>query len=290
MTESDADAAPASNNPFHRLLRRLINVTPAEAPALGWCWLYIFSVLASYYILRPIRDQMGVAGGVNNLPWLFTGTLIAMLVLNVPFSALVKFLPRKQFISLSYRFFAASILAFGAALHWATPEQVVWIGRFFFIWISVFNLFVVSIFWSMVVDIFNSDQGKRLFGFIAAGATLGAIVGSSVTASLAQLVQPPFLLVGAAILLEVSTFCVRRLSQLSEKMSDRPHPEREEEPIGGGVMAGFVDAVRSPYLLNTAIFLLLYAVTSTFLYFSQASVVSESFTSARRQPFLPPST
>jgi hypothetical protein len=171
----------------------------------------------------------------------------------------------------------------GAALHWATPEQVVWIGRFFFIWISVFNLFVVSIFWSMVVDIFNSEQGKRLFGFIAAGATLGAIVGSSVTASLAQLVQPAFLLVGAAILLEVSTFCVRRLSRLSEKMSDRPHPEREEEPIGGGVMAGFVDAVRSPYLLNTAIFLLLYAVTSTFLYFSQASVVSESFTSRGAQ-------
>ena len=107
MTESDADAATASNNQFHRLLRRLINVTPAELPALGWCWFYIFSVLASYYILRPIRDQMGVAGGVNNLPWLFTGTLIAMLVLNVPFSALVKFLPRKQFISLSYRFFAA---------------------------------------------------------------------------------------------------------------------------------------------------------------------------------------
>ncbi len=157
MTESDADAATASNNEFHRLLRRLINVTPAELPALGWCWFYIFLVLASYYILRPIRDQMGVAGGVNNLPWLFTGTLIAMLVLNVPFSALVKFLPRKQFISLSYRFFAFSILVFGAALHWATPEQVVWIGRFFFIWISVFNLFVVSIFWSMVVDIFNSD-------------------------------------------------------------------------------------------------------------------------------------
>src|SRR5205823_6171362 len=78
-------------------------------------------------------------------------------------------------------------------------------------------------------------------------------------------------------------FCVRRLSRLSEKMSDRPHPEREEEPIGGGVMAGFVEAVRSPYLLNTAIFLLLYAVTSTFLYFSQASVVSESFTSRGAQ-------
>src|SRR6185312_11167289 len=126
-----------------------------------------------------IRDQMGVAGGVNNLPWLFTGTLIAMLILNVPFSALVKLLPRKQFISISYRFFALSILAFGIALYVTPADQTVWVGRFFFIWISVFNLFVVSIFWSMVVDIFSSEQGKRLFGFIAAGATIGAIVGSA---------------------------------------------------------------------------------------------------------------
>ena len=138
MTESNSDAvAPHPSGSFQRLLRRLIDVTPTELPALSWCWLYIFSVLASYYILRPIRDQMGVAGGVNNLPWLFTGTLIAMLVLNVPFSALVKLLPRRQFISLSYRFFAVTILAFGAALHWATPEQAVWVGRFFFIWTSV---------------------------------------------------------------------------------------------------------------------------------------------------------
>jgi AAA family ATP:ADP antiporter len=283
MTESKPGSPPEPVSPLLRLLRRLIDVTPAELPALGWCWLYIFSVLASYYILRPIRDQMGVSGGVNNLPWLFTGTLIAMLVLNVPFSALVKLLPRRQFISLSYRFFALSILAFGAALHWATPEQAVWVGRFFFIWTSVFNLFVVSIFWSMVVDIFSPEQGKRLFGFIAAGATLGAIVGSSVTASFAKMVQPAVLLIGAALLLEVATWCVRRLSQLSTKMSDRPHPEQEEEPIGGGVMAGFVDALRSPYLLNTAIFLLLYAVTSTFLYFSQASIVSQSFASRGAQ-------
>jgi AAA family ATP:ADP antiporter len=284
MTESRLEAAPQrSEGVFLRVLRRLIEVSPAELPALGWCWLYIFSVLASYYILRPIRDQMGVAGGVNNLSWLFTGTLIVMLILNVPFSAIVKLLPRKQFFSLSYRFFALSILAFGAALHFATPEQTIWVGRFFFIWISVFNLFVVSIFWSLVVDIFSPEQGKRLFGFIAAGATLGAIVGSSFTASLAQTVQPAILLVGSATLLEVATWCVRRLSQLSATMNDRPHPEREEEPIGGGVMAGFVDAIRSPYLLNTAIFLLLYAVTSTFLYFSQATVVSSSFASRGAQ-------
>jgi ATP:ADP antiporter, AAA family len=270
MTESvleDSAAIPAS--PFQRFLRRLIDVTPAELPALGLCWLYI---------LRPIRDQMGVAGGVNNLPWLFTGTLVVMLVLNVPFSALVKTLPRRQFIPLTYRFFAVTILAFGAALQFATPEQAIWIGRFFFIWTSVFNLFVVSIFWAMVVDIFTSEQGKRLFGFIAAGATLGAIVGSAVTASLAQFISTPFLLLGAAALLEVSIWCVRRLSRLSVKMSDRPHPERAETPIGGQVLAGFIKTMKSPYLLNTGLFLLLYAVTSTLLYFNQASIVSHSFT------------
>src|SRR5450759_2211360 len=156
-----ADAPPSPGSVFHLILSKIIDVEPSEVPALAWSWLYIFFLLSSYYILRPIRDQMGVAGGVNNLPWLFTGTLIVMLVLNVPFSAIVKLLPRRQFISLSYRFFAVSILAFGAALRWATPEQVVWVGRFFFIWMSVFNLFVVVIFWSMVVDIFNSEQGKR---------------------------------------------------------------------------------------------------------------------------------
>jgi AAA family ATP:ADP antiporter len=267
----------STTSSLHQFLRRLIDVTPQELPALGWCWLYIFSVLASYYILRPIRDQMGVAGGVNNLPWLFTGTLIVMLALNVPFSALVKSLPRRQFIPITYRFFAVTILMFGAALHLAAPDQAVWVGRFFFIWTSVFNLFVVSIFWAMVVDIFSAEQGKRLFAFIAAGATLGAIVGSAVTASLAAWVSAPFLLLGAAVLLELAIWCVRRLSSLSTTLSDRPHPERGEAPIGGKVMAGFIKTLRSPYLLNTGIFLLLYAVTSTLLYFNQASIVSKSF-------------
>jgi ATP:ADP antiporter, AAA family len=253
MTESDLkDSSATPTRRFQRILDRLIDAKSEELPALGWCWLYIFSVLASYYILRPIRDQMGVAGGVNNLPWLFTGTLVVMLALNVPFSALVKSLPRRQFIPLTYRFFAVTILAFGAVLHWATPEQTIWIGRFFFIWTSVFNLFVVSIFWALVVDIFSSEQGKRLFGFIAAGATLGAIVGSGVTALLAQSVSTPFLLLGAAALLEVAILCVRRLSRLSAKMGEHPHPERDEAPIGGKVMAGFIKTMRSPARLASA--------------------------------------
>jgi ATP:ADP antiporter, AAA family len=278
-----ADAPPQSDSVFHRFLSKIIDVRPSEVPALAWSWLYIFSLLSSYYIMRPIRDQMGVAGGVNNLQWLFTGTLIGMLVLNLPFSYLVKTFPRQKFISISYRFFAANILLFALALYVATPEQTIWVGRIFFIWTSVFNLFVVSIFWQMIVDVFTSEQGKRLFGFIAAGATLGAIAGSLFTVSTVEHMAPGYLMVGAALMLEVAVLCVRRLSGLSAALSERPLAEQSEAPIGGTLLSGFRDALSSSYLLNVSLFLLLYAVTSTFLYFQQAAVVSHSFESRAAQ-------
>jgi AAA family ATP:ADP antiporter len=262
---------------IHRLLRRFIEVRPEEVPVVGWCWLYIFSVLSSYYIMRPIRDQAGVAGGVNNLQWLFTGTLVGMLVLNIPFAYLVKKLPRSRFIPITYRFFAVNIVLFAALLHWSDAVQTIWVGRIFFIWVSVFNLFVVSVFWQMNVDLFSPEQGKRLFALIAAGATTGAIVGSSLTASLARYVSPIALLLGAAILLEVAVFSVGRLSRLSPTLHRQPMGGGEEAPIGGSVFAGITHAFRSRYLVNVSLFLLLFAVTSTFLYFQQLGIVSRSF-------------
>jgi AAA family ATP:ADP antiporter len=259
------------------MLGRLIEVRSEEVPVLGWCWLYIFSVLSSYYIMRPIRDQAGVAGGVNNLQWLFTGTLVGMLVLNIPFAYLVKKLPRSRFIPITYRFFAANIVLFAALLYWSDSGQTIWVGRIFFIWVSVFNLFVVSVFWQMNVDLFSPEQGKRLFAVIAAGATIGAIVGSSLTASLARYVSPIFLLLGAAILLEVAVFSVGRLSRLSPTLHRQPISGSEEAPIGGSAFAGITHAFRSRYLLNVSLFLLLFAITSTFLYFQQAGIVSRSF-------------
>src|ERR1043166_9739923 len=109
-----------------RFLRRVIDVEPAEVRALGWSWLYIFAVLFSYYILRPIRDEMGVAGGVENLQWLFTGTLLGMIAVNPPFAALVARLPRARFIAVSYRFFLANLLLFALLLHLASAEQNIW--------------------------------------------------------------------------------------------------------------------------------------------------------------------
>ena len=260
----------------HGMVSRIIDVRPAELRALVWAWLYIFSVLLSYYILRPIRDEVGVAGGVENLQWLFTGTLLGMMAVNPPFSALVARLPRAKFIAVSYRFFILNLLIFAFLLYVATAEQNIWVGRFFFIWASVFNLFVVSVFWALIVDVFNAEQGKRLFGFIAAGATLGGIVGSSVTAALAEQVPPTYLLLGSALLLEAAVFCVSRLSRLSDALRRMP-AESDRTPIGGSSLSGFKHALTSPYLIQVSVYILLFAITSTFLYFQQAEIARQSF-------------
>jgi ATP:ADP antiporter, AAA family len=261
----------------YRLLRGVISVQPSELRALGWAWLYIFSVLFSYYILRPIRDEMGVAGGVENLPWLFTGTLLGMIAVNPPFAALVARLPRVKFIAATYRFFLINLLLFALLLHGAIAAQNIWIGRLFFIWISIFNLFVVSVFWALMVDVFDAEQGKRLFGFIAAGATLGGIVGSSVTAGLASHVPATYLLLVSAALLEAAVFCVRRLSHLSDALQQKPTARREESPIGGSSFSGLKHALGSPYLINVSCYILLFAITSTFIYFQQAEIARQSF-------------
>ena len=270
---SDAGDRP----PLHQLLRRFIDVRPAELRALAWAWLYIFSVLFSYYVLRPIRDEMGVAGGVENLQWLFTGTLLGMIACNPPFSALVSRLPRAKFIAVTYRFFIGNLLLFALLFHGASAAQNIWIGRIFFVWASVFNLFVVSVFWALVVDVFNAEQGKRLFGFIAAGATVGGIAGSSLTAVMAKEVPAPILLLVSALLLEAAVFCVKRLSGLSDALQRRSAAQTGEHPIGGPVLAGLKHALSSPYLIQVSVYIVLFAVTSTFLYFQQAEIARQSF-------------
>jgi ATP:ADP antiporter, AAA family len=276
------DSSPDVNfrdagGPIYRLLRRFVVVRPGEIQALGWSWLYIFSVLSSYYILRPIRDEMGVAGGIENLPWLFTGTLLGMIAVNPPFAALVAKLPRARFIGFTYRFFIGNVLVFALLIHFASAEQNIWLGRVFFIWTSIFNLFVVSVFWALMVDVFDSEQGKRLFGFIAAGATLGGILGSSVTALLAKQISPVYLLLISAALIELAVFGVRRLSKLSPVLRQQPLSLRDEAPIGGTVFSGVTHALKSPYLINVSVYVLLFTITSTFLYFQQAEIARQSF-------------
>ena len=157
------------------LLRRTITVQDEEIAPLLWSFAYHFLVLASYFVIRPIRDQMGVQSGASTLSWLFTGTLLGMLLLHPVFTALVARFPRRVFVPWIYRFFMLNLFVFFLLFQGADETQSVWIGRVFFIWTSVFNLFVVSVFWSFMTDVFRPAQGKRLFGMVAVGGTIGAL-------------------------------------------------------------------------------------------------------------------
>ena len=263
-------------------LRRLIDVRPGEVAALLWASLFYFCVLCAYYVIRPIRDDMGVAGGVDNLPWLFTGTLLCMALANPPYAALVSRLPRLTFITYTYRFFEANLLVFFGLLLVTGAAQQIWIGRVFFVWTSVFNLFVVSVFWAFIVDVFSREQGKRLFGFIAAGATVGAMSGSAITASLVSVLGATPLLLVSVVLLEVAVFAMRRLSGIATALKTKTGVETTEaaeaSPIGGGMLAGLSRAISSPYLLNVSLYMLLFTITATLLYFQQADIAAKAFT------------
>jgi len=271
-----ANTEPATSNAFLQLLRVAVDVKPNEIRALFLSFIYYFLILSSYYVIRPIRDEFGAASGVENLPWLFTGTLVVMLIANTAFAALVARFTRRLFIPIAYRFLIANLLIFFVLLLFI-PTQNIWIGRAFFVWTSVFNLFVLSVFWAFIVDVFNSEQGKRLFGFISVGGTLGAIVGAAITATLVQRIGTLALMLISAALVELSAQCVRFFPSV---FKNEPVEQRaaEEKPVGGGIWAGIVHNFRSPYLLGISAYMLLYSITSTLLYFQQVGIAADSFT------------
>ncbi len=265
---------------LRRVLTRVVKVRADEIRTMLWAFVYFFCLLSSYYILRPLRDESGVAAGVANLPWLFSGTFFVMLAAAPLFGALVTRMPRRRFILWVYRFFILNILIFFALQHAGWGRA--YVAGAFFIWVSVFNLFVVTVFWGFMADLFTSEQGKRLFGFIAAGGSAGALVGPSLTAWLVVPLGPVNLLLISAVLLEAAVQCVNRI--LYTPQAERPAVAGEgiiEDPndqvIGGGILAGLTEIARSPYLMLICCHVLLLSLTSTFLYFQQASIVAAAF-------------
>jgi AAA family ATP:ADP antiporter len=275
-----------------RLLRRLVLLDEGEAPALLWSTLYFFLLLFGFYLLRPVREAIGIARGADKLPWLMTGTLAAMVLANPAFAALVSRLPRKRFIPLAYRFFAANMLAFFLAFRFLPHHGGAALGYAFYIWLSVFNLFVVSVFWGLMSDVWSEAQGKRLFGFIATGGTLGAIAGAALTglltkgftlAGLRVKVDPLSLLLVSLVTLELAVQCVKRLAAIF-RLGDQAHGEREPGP---GPLEGLRLIATSRYLQLICAYMLLFTITSTFLYLQQGGIVERTFagTAARTAAF-----
>ena len=261
---------------IRRWVSRLVTVEEGEWRTTLLAFTFFFFVLASYFILRSIRDAVGVAAGTARLPWLFTGTLVATLLVNPAFGTLVSRLPVRRFIPIVYRMFALMLILFAAAVQWSTPEYERFLGPAFWIWTSVFSLFVPSVFWGFMADTFYSEQGKRLYGFIGVGGTLGALAGSSFTAALATSVGTPLLMLMSVLLIECAVQVVRQFP--SSFRAETRERETERRSVGGTSLAGITNVLRSPYLLGICLFMLLFTIGTTVLYFQQAEIVGARYT------------
>lgn len=262
-----------------RLRRRLLktfDLQPGEiAPAL-WSALLFYLLLSAYYVLRPLREEMGLAAGIENLPSMFVGTLAGTVAVAPVFGWLVRRYRRERFLPLVYRFFAVNLLLFQVALRLCDEAQVLALGRVFYVWLSVFNMLAVSLFWSFMADGFGYRRSRRLFGLVAIGGSAGAITGSALTALLVGRIGSAWLMVVSAVLLELGVRLVGRLARRFDAEGFRtgdPPPADVDGGDGRGLWAGVTLTFRSPYLLAVSGYLFLYSLTATLLYFEQAHIV-----------------
>lgn len=259
-----------------RGLSRLIVAEPHEVAAVVGGFLLFFLLFASYFMLRPVRETFGIAGGVDNLQWLYLGTFLATLVVVPIYGTVARTVRRRLLLPATYIFSAAVMAGFGLSLM-SDPDNV-WTARAFYIWLSVFNLFVISIAWSLMADVFNADQGHRLFGQIAAGASLGGLTGPLISGMLVEPLGHSGLLLLSTALLLTTLIAARYMIGWRERYGT---PEDRDEPpdrrIGGSIWAGLTLILRSPYLLGISLFVILLTSVSTFLYFEQARVVEATF-------------
>jgi AAA family ATP:ADP antiporter len=259
-------------------MARALPATPQERAAALWSFAYFFMLLAGYYVLRPLRDQMAITGGIRNLPWLFTATFATLLVAQPLYGMLVAKLPRARFIPIVNHFFVLNLALFWLFLTLQIDTALV--ARMFYVWVAVFSLFSVAVFWSFMADLFTADQGKRLFGFIGAGGTAGALLGPSLTSWLSVPLGPTNLLIVAMVLIEAAVFCVWRLEHAATARA--PGPARDRR-LGGSAFAALPELIRSPYLLGIAAWISLQSFGATILYFEQLHIVAAEVQGAAAQ-------
>lgn len=228
-------------------------------------FLTFFAVLCGYFVLRPVRDEISVRAGIEQLPWLFTATFLATLLLVPVFGWIVARVRRRIIATSTYALCAALLLLTYAGLQ--SANVVTW-GVGLYVGISVLNLFIISVFWSLMADAYDETEARKRYGIIAVGGTAGAIAGPAITAWLAPRIGPMNLLPISAAFLGTAAF----LSLLVPRRTDAPAAQR----IGGNVLAGIRLALRSATLRRIALIVIAYTTISTILYFEQTDIVKRT--------------
>jgi len=273
------------------LFGRVLGIEKHEHVAVAWSFAYFFCVLSSYYMLRPIRETMAVGSGPTTIPWLFTGTFTVMMIATPIFGWVASRYPRRTFLPWVYIFFISNILIFWA-LFWrfiSDGQDHVWLGRAFFVWLSIFNLFVVSVFWSFMADIYTREQGRRLFGVIAAGGSVGALLGSTATSLIVEDIGFQNIFPISAIVLFCAVLCISKLRSwvAQEHKTEITETVESATPLGGNAFSGMTHVFQSKYFSGIAISSVIASLLGTALYIFAAQLVEVQITDedARTQFF-----
>lgn len=252
---------------------RVAPAKPGEWRALMLSFAYFFFLLACYYVLRPVRDEMGIRSGVGNLPWLFTATFVVNLLIAPLYATLVAWLRRGVFIPLIYAFLILNMLAFWVLLNAGIAPVATAIA--FFVWITVFSVFAVSIFWSFMADLFVSEQAKRLYPAIAAGGSLGGVAGGATVTGLVTIVGAANLLLIAAGLLALALACAVGLDKLAARgVSGDAEAAIKSDQKTAASWQSRLWLILQPYLCGISAWVFLLSLANTFAYFIQASIIS----------------
>jgi AAA family ATP:ADP antiporter len=252
--------------------------------------LFFFFLFGSYSIVKPVRDAMGTVYGMSHIQELFTGTFIASFVFAPVYSGLASRIKLSTFLPWVYGVVAASILIFYGLFQSAQGDMTRWVAASFYIWVSTFNILIISVFWTFMADIFSRTQAKRLFGFVAAGGTIGGIVGPAIATFLVKTVGNNNLMLISAGGFILTAVLVRLLSAEKRRMAvagiESQHTTLDRK-LSGNPLDGFRLLLRSPYLLLLATFLLLMTWISTIVYIQLGDLITKAFTSreARTQAY-----
>ncbi len=266
-----------------RLIEKGLKIEPNELKATLLSFIFVFVLMAAYYILRPVRDAMASDWTDAEVSFLWTLNFFISALVVALYGIAVSRVKFHKLVSGVYAFFGMSFVFFYVGINLAEDRNLV--DKAFYVWVSVFSLFHISVFWSFMSDLFDKEQAGRLFGFIASGASAGALLGPSIPTLFAGMLGTDTLMLIAAILLVIPIGLILFLSKLkiTELHNEDQHADLSAARIGGNPFAGFKQFVSNPYLLSIGVFILLYTSISSFIYFEQKNLLADYDRAARTQ-------
>ena len=269
-------------NPLTRIIKATTKVEANELHATLLSFLFVFVLMTAYFIMRPVRDAMASDWSDAEVSLLWTMTFFLSLIAVSIYGAAISLVRFRLLVPGVYAFFALSFFVFYFGSTFIADP--VFVDKGFYVWLSVFSLFHLSVFWSFMSDLFNKEQALRLFGIIATGASVGAIVGPLLTAELVASIGTSALMLVSATMLLIPIpiiLVLERLKRTALGNADVSVDLRAQQAIGKNPLAGFSLFLKSPYLIGIGCFILLYVAIGSFVYFELKNLL-EVFTREER--------